>query len=275
MLFRPFADTFMRVMEKQVLDRNDTVCSSYAAALGYVARTASEEQLLKTATFIQKLYFDAETDRNRLIAAEVVQAIGRHATDRFNSVASAYMPLVFVGRQDEKEEVKHLFQEIWDDNAGGPRAASLYLDEIVSLTSSHLNSRQWNLKHTAALSIAEAVKAVVASKTTISEADARKLWPPLKTALAEKSWDGKEHVLEGFVSFVKHASQFWKTHADVADEITKVCDGHCMHAFSHLANHLHICRSLDLHTRGAAAKRRLSKSCDLVLGANCSGSRRR
>jgi len=222
MLFRPFADVFMRAMEKQVVDRNDTVCSSYAAALGYVARASSEEQLLKTAAFVKKLYLEAETDRNRLIAAEVVQAIGKYATDRFNSVGSVYMPLIFIGRQDEKEEVKSLFREIWDDNAGGPRAASLYLDEIISLSSNNLGSRQWNIKHTAALAVAEAVKAIAASKGNISEADAQKLWPPLKIALADKSWDGKEHVLEGFVSFVKHATPFWTAHKEVADDITKV-----------------------------------------------------
>lgn len=242
-LFRPFADTFLKVMEKQVLDRNDTVCSSYAAAMGYVARSATDEQLLKTATFVKNLYFDAETDRNRLIAAEIVQAVGKHATDRFNNVASAYLPLVFVGRQDEKEEVKKLFQEIWDDNAGGPRAASLYLDEIIALASNHLSARQWNLKHTAALSVSEAVKAVAATKSTISDADAQKLWPALKIALAEKSWDGKEHVLEGFVAFVQNASEFWKSRKEVAEDVSKVSNAAQTLLFS--------CISSDgLHVRG-------------------------
>lgn len=62
-LFRPFADVFLKLIEKVVLDRNETVSSSYAFAAGYVARTASDRQVLRLFEFTKKLYFETEGDR--------------------------------------------------------------------------------------------------------------------------------------------------------------------------------------------------------------------
>lgn len=62
-LFKPHADDFLKAIEKCVVDRNETVASSYAVAVGYVARGASDKQILRTITFAQKLYFESEGDR--------------------------------------------------------------------------------------------------------------------------------------------------------------------------------------------------------------------
>jgi proteasome component ECM29 len=59
-LFRPHADSFLKVVERTVLDRNDTVSSSYAAAAGYLCRIASDSQILKLTRFCRSLYFSGE-----------------------------------------------------------------------------------------------------------------------------------------------------------------------------------------------------------------------
>jgi len=64
-IFKPVADDFLKLIEKLVLDRNETVASSYAAAAGYVARHASNKQLLRMVAFAKGLYFDSEHDRER------------------------------------------------------------------------------------------------------------------------------------------------------------------------------------------------------------------
>jgi len=64
-IFKPVADDFLKLIEKLVLDRNETVASSYAAAAGYVARHASDKQLLRMVAFAKGLYFDSEHDRER------------------------------------------------------------------------------------------------------------------------------------------------------------------------------------------------------------------
>lgn len=66
-VFRPFADAFLKLIEKVVLDRNETVSSSYAVAAGYLARAASDKQLLRLMSFAQSLYFDSEGDREAAV----------------------------------------------------------------------------------------------------------------------------------------------------------------------------------------------------------------
>lgn len=204
-LFRPHADTFLKAIPKYLSDRNDTVLQSYAASLGYVARGASDGALLKVSGTAKGLYFDSDDDKSRLTAGEIVRAVAKHSTDRFTALASEFLPFVFLARHDENAGVKRLFEEVWNDNTGGPRAATLYLDEIVTLVLRHLSSPRWIVKHAAALAIASATEALSASQGRISEAEARMLWPALKQALADKTWEGKEKVLDGLVTFAQKA----------------------------------------------------------------------
>lgn len=59
-LFRPHADGLPQLLEKFVLDRNETVSSSYATACGYLVRLVSDKQILRLINFSRKLYFDSE-----------------------------------------------------------------------------------------------------------------------------------------------------------------------------------------------------------------------
>ena len=59
-MFRPYAGTFLKAIQKTVLDRNDAVSASYAAAAGYLSRLASDKDILQLEQFAQKLYFDVE-----------------------------------------------------------------------------------------------------------------------------------------------------------------------------------------------------------------------
>lgn len=64
-LFKPYSDHFLQLIEKYALDRNETVSSSYAAAAGYVARGASDKNILRIVSFAKKLYFGSEGDRDQ------------------------------------------------------------------------------------------------------------------------------------------------------------------------------------------------------------------
>lgn len=62
-LFRPLSDNGLRLIEKLVIDRNETVSSSYAVAAGYLARGATDKQILRSIAFAKKLYFESDGDR--------------------------------------------------------------------------------------------------------------------------------------------------------------------------------------------------------------------
>ena len=217
-VFKPHADHFLILARKQVLDRNDTVSSSYAAACGYLARLASNDEILKLIAFAQTLYFKSDDERHRAISADITFAISKHATDRFNALAGDILPFVFIAKHDPYERAKTPFQETWNENVGGSRAVLLYLKEITALASEHLDSARWSLKHTSAFAVADVV---TSSGTEIGDANAQIIWPTLEKALAGKTWDGKETILAAFIKFIK-ASTLPSTNEAIACQMQKI-----------------------------------------------------
>lgn len=199
-LFRAHADHFLRLLRKEVTDRNDTISSSYAAACGYLARLATDGELLKLILFCEKLYFDSDDDRSRAIAGDIIYSASKHATDRFASLAGDILPFVFVAKHDAYERARELFQDTWSENVGGSRAVLLYFKEIIQLTAEQLESPRWAVKHTSALAVADVISSA-GSELTLS--NAKIIWPVLKKALGGKAWQGKETVLEALVRLAK------------------------------------------------------------------------
>jgi proteasome component ECM29 len=225
-VFMPYADAFLRLIHKQIHDRNETVSSSYAAAAGYLARLASDKQILATVAFANKLYFESEdnSDRNRLLAGDMIRAVSLHATDRFTALAASLLPFIYLAKHDSDEQTRKSFTETWDDHVAGPRTVSLYLAEILALADTHLESRQWAIKHTSAKTVANAVLAITSAvgSDKIEPAIAKRIWPVLDRALSGKSWEGKEVVLEGFVRFVERSEAVWKADEGLAKQLEKV-----------------------------------------------------
>jgi proteasome component ECM29 len=122
------------------------------------------------------------------------------------SVAAAILPFVFIGKHDNDEQVRDLFDKTWKDNVGGSRAVALYLQEIARLVAEHLESPRWVIKHASALAVTELVTSF---EGEISVQDGEVLWRVLEKALAGKSWEGKEEVLRAFVRFTRNSRQLW------------------------------------------------------------------
>ncbi|KAF2474784.1 major component of the proteasome [Lindgomyces ingoldianus] len=221
-LFRPYADAFLKLIHKHVLDRNDTVSSSYAAAAGYVARLASDKQLLATIAFCQKLYFESEDDRGPLAAGDIVLSISKNAADRFTSLSSSLLPFIFLAQHDSHADVKKLFENTWSDNVAGSRAVLLYLNEILALANKYLESQKWNLKHTAAKAVAATIISITSGSDELNKANAEIVWPTLDKAVGGKTWEGKEIVLEAFVRFVERGRMLWGADGKVAKQIENV-----------------------------------------------------
>lgn len=197
-LFRPYADKFVRLVRKHILDRNESVSVSYSMALGYLARVATDDEMEETGRYAHKLYFETEDSSHRAVSAEILYAISKNANDRFMSFAAAFLPLAYIARQDVLDQVRENFDKTWKDNVGGSRAVILYFSEITRLVSQHINSSQWAIKHACALAIADLV---ASHERAFENAQAMTIWPVLEQALAGKTWEGKEKVLAAFVKF--------------------------------------------------------------------------
>ncbi len=217
-IFKPYADHFLALTLKQVFDRNDTISSSYAAACGYLARLCSNEAILKLVDSCRKLYFNSDDDRHRVISGDVMYAMSKYATDRFNSLAVEVLPFVFVAKHDTSDRAKTLFEDTWNENVGGSRAVLLYFKEIVELASQHLDSARWSTKHTSAFAVADVV---TSSGSAISDANARIVWPALEKALSGKTWEGKENIVKALIHLAKN-STFWSNDQKVGEQFEKI-----------------------------------------------------
>lgn len=81
----------------------------------------------------------------------------------------------------------------------------LYLTEIVQLANEHLSSPKWLVKQASAKAIASAAVAIGAD---ITEVQIKVLYPALISAMAGRSWEGKEKVLDGYAKFLVFAKNF-------------------------------------------------------------------
>ncbi|KKK24759.1 hypothetical protein AOCH_002222 [Aspergillus ochraceoroseus] len=206
-LFQPYADRFIQLLGKYVLDRNDTVSASYCSSIGYLMRLASDERVLKTLEYAESLYLTAEEANQRVISAEILHSAAKLSNDRFMGFASSALPFVFVAKHDLDEHVREVFDKTWQDNVGGNnRTVSLYIQEITKLVADNLDSPRWAIKHTAALAIADAI---ISLDAELDLATSKTVWPVLEKALAGKTWDGKEAVLKALVRFVGQAKRLW------------------------------------------------------------------
>ncbi|KAJ5157537.1 uncharacterized protein N7482_008637 [Penicillium canariense] len=214
LLFRPYADRFIQLLGKYVVDRNETVSASYCTSMGYLLRLASDDRVLKTIDYAKNLYLNADDATTRTIAAEILYSASKLSNDRFMAFATAALPFVFVCKHDADEHVKEEFDKTWQDNVGGNRAVSLYLREIVGLVADNLDSARWAIKHTAARAIAQAVLSL---EGELDLPTAQLVWPVLEKALSGKTWDGKEVVLTALVKFARSGRALWTSRADLAE----------------------------------------------------------
>ncbi|KAF1815565.1 ARM repeat-containing protein [Eremomyces bilateralis CBS 781.70] len=204
------ANSFLVLLQKYVLDRNETVSTSYAVAAGYLARIASDAQIFRLFEFCRNLYLTADDDRKRTVSGDIVYAVAKHASDRLKAVAADILPFVFFAKHDSVASVKDEYQKAWDDTVGGSRSVLLYLNEIIDISKLHLDSPKWVLKHTAARTVADVINSIIQASSTINKDQADVVYPALKKALAGKTWDGKEGVLTAFVSFVEKTEHLWR-----------------------------------------------------------------
>ncbi|KAL8675348.1 MAG: hypothetical protein Q9168_000305 [Polycauliona sp. 1 TL-2023] len=249
-IFRPHANHFLKLARKQVLDRNETISASYSAACGYLARLASDEEILKLVNHCRKLYFDSDDERHRVVAGEMVLSLSKNATDRFNALAAEILPFVFLAKQDTYERAKAPFQETWNETVAGSRTVLLYMQEIVQLAMQYLESPRWSLKHTAAFTIAEAINSTGGE---ISDVIAQAIWPTLDKAVDGKTWEGKEKILQAFIKFVRADNKVTQdpiTQARIQTimlrESKRKNAAYCQHALGCLAEYVELRNSTHL-----------------------------
>ncbi|KAH7312497.1 proteasome stabiliser-domain-containing protein [Stachybotrys elegans] len=222
---KPLSNKFLQLMEKQVLDKNDEVSKSYARATAYMMRVAPDKAKQRFLERFMTLYFESEEETRRQKVADVVVSLAKISPDHFTALDNELLPFAYLGSHDVDEYTGGVFKEVWEQHASSNRTVVRYVKEIVSLVERGLETTQWGLRHTAALTVAAMVADVAsASDTTgeIAEGNLKIIWPVLDKALALKTFDGKEKLLESWPDFVEKGKSLWKNDAKVAALLKKV-----------------------------------------------------
>ncbi|KIV95343.1 hypothetical protein PV10_03010 [Exophiala mesophila] len=218
--FGPYADKFIQLTRKHILDRNATISVAFSTSLGYLMRLGSQKEIQATSKYAQKLYFESEELMHRSVAGEIIQAISKAANDVFMNSASTFLPFAFIGRRDTDKEVRERFDVPWKDNIGGSRAINLYLKEIVELISTHIKSPLWPIKHACCFAVAELIKTMEVTER-YSPGEALLLWDLMQASLDGKTWEGKEEVIEVYPKFVRQAGSL-REDVKVTQQMKKV-----------------------------------------------------
>lgn len=232
--FRPYADRFLRLLEKQCLDRNDEVSQGYAKAAAYIMRHAPSQAKERFISKFETLYFSAEDEARRQKVADVVLSLSKISPDHFNALEGSLLPFSYLGMHDLDSYVAKAFTEVWDTHAGSKRTATRFVPEIEGLVQRALDTPQWSLKHGGALAVASAVSAVAevagdhatssssSTTNTTGVSQLAKLWPAFDRALALKTFAGKERLLKALADLSQKGRAFWSGDAAVAAQIKKV-----------------------------------------------------
>jgi proteasome component ECM29 len=233
--FRPYADRFLRLLEKQCLDRNDEVSQGYAKAAAYIMRHAPPQAKERFIGKFETLYFSAEDEARRQKVADAVLSLSKISPDHFNALEGSLLPFSYLGMHDLDEYVAKAFKEVWDTHAGSSRTATRFVPEVEALVQKALDTPQWSLKHGGALTAAAAVSAVAtvagdaaggggssSGTSTAGVSQLSKLWPAFDRALALKTFAGKEKLLDALADVASKGRAFWEGDPAVGAQMKKV-----------------------------------------------------
>lgn len=218
-LLPPYNAVFMKVLETQILDRNNEVSKAYARSAAYLLRSASEETRERFTLRLAELYFAAEDDTRRQKIADGVLAIAKISPDVFTDLEFRLLPLAYLGKHDTDGYVSEEFEAVWSQHAGGGHTVMRFADEIVGFVSKALATSKWALQHGGALTLASMITAlsgVVGKDGQLGEGMLQKLWPVLDKALALKTFKGKEKLVAAYPTFIRHSRKLWAGDADAA-----------------------------------------------------------
>lgn len=242
---KPLSNRFLKLLEKQMLDKNDEVSQAYARAAAYIMRAVEDADRQKFCGGLVDLYFNGEDETRRQKISDVVVSLAKISPDHFSSQEADLLPFSYLGAHDTDEYTSKVFKEVWEQHAGSSRTVMRYIPELVALVERCLATTQWAVKHAGAFTIAAMVSDIVsATEVTggMSEAHCKALWPAFDKALALKTFPGKEKVLDSFPKFVESGKSFWQADEQVAAQMKKVAireakrnnDEYRPHAFRNL-----------------------------------------
>ncbi|KAJ3045279.1 hypothetical protein HDV00_011151 [Rhizophlyctis rosea] len=193
---KPHADGILKALSGVVYDRSPVVRKANATAIGHICRVASEGAISRLLTHLKTSYLEGEDLEQRSVAGIVFLEISRHANDVLKAHYGEVLPIAFIGARDPEEELKKVWQNVWEENtAGSSGAIRLWQPELMDLTESLMSTTpSWGVKRQVAQAIGDIAKSLGSS----FEGQMDRAVKIFVEALGGRTWEGKEKVVESF-----------------------------------------------------------------------------
>ncbi|TPX58808.1 hypothetical protein PhCBS80983_g02889 [Powellomyces hirtus] len=221
------ADAIVKALTASIFDRSVVVRKANATAIGQIAKLASDTSIMKLIDLLQNSYLGDPTSTThdedaRSVAGITTLEFAKRAPERVTAFHARLIPLAFIGaRDDDSPNIKQTWKDAWEELTGGSNAPlRMYMDETVALITHLMNtSPSWTIKKQVARAVAD-VSAVLPQPQLETLLPA--LIPLLVTALAGRTWDGKEVVVQSLAELVSNAPRtYWANATPLRDAVVK------------------------------------------------------
>lgn len=215
---RAFGDALLLLCVSQLKDRNTTVSQSYAVAAGHCCKIASVNALVDYSKKIERMYIESEDSKTRKLAAIASEAVSRYSSaDKFDLVASAFLPMAFIGKHDGDREVSAAFEKEWVEYSSGNNAVKLYFKEIFAICEVNIRSNDYTVRQTMARTIVDVCQSI----ERLLEQEVSPLFTMVLEACKGKSWEGKELVFEALITISLKNAQFLRGNDSIMDLVVQ------------------------------------------------------
>lgn len=202
----PLVGKYLSASVTALSDRNTVVRKYYASAIGHLIGNAKETTVVSLFKKLNTLYFEDQSGKSRSIVL-TLNAINKKHADIIKDYSSAIMPLIFFAKHEEvNEENKptvEMWQELWNDVSFGDSMLQLYLNDIVAVLESSLNSQSWLLKAQSGSSIRTIAKRL---ESSLKEEDRARLIELVLANVSGRTFSGKERLVEALAALCSKSS---------------------------------------------------------------------
>ncbi len=222
---QPYAGKLLSTLLSGLTDRSQAVCKRYAEAIGSLVRVAKDSSVSKLFAKMKSWYFEKENESLQNACGLVCKEIARSSPDVMAHHATSILPVAFVAmhRKDKQSGIKSPWTDIWSENTPvSTRGIQLYLEEIISISSTLLSGQSWERKVEAADSIQTVVNTL---HKDLPKKHLDSIVAALLSSLSGRTWDGKENIVSCVATvFVKcHAVMEDGTNKEIALAVLKEC----------------------------------------------------
>lgn len=217
---KPYSGKLLKVCMTMFEDRNESINLSFAHTFGYLNKVSTLDKSIKYAKKLNEKYFNPAQDNSKKVVGYAIESVLKNAPTEFESIASSFMPLIFIGFNDIDENNAKLYDNIWTEaSSSGAGTIKLYLSEILELLASNIKSNDFNVRRTCGKAIS--VICLNVDKTICSK-DIGSILKITIDSLFGRSWDGKESLFEALTESSIKFNDYVKQNNEIKQSIDKV-----------------------------------------------------